>query len=292
VRYEGSVIRPPSEADSLIVQVTLGCSHGDCSFCGTYLDKPFRVRPFAQVVEDVQSLAEWARRHHRRAFLADGDALVLPTRRLLEIIALLYRELPHLDRVSCYATAQNLLKKSPEDLCSLREAGLELVYLGLESGDDETLRDCQKGVTVDEQVQGCLKAKQAGIALSVTTILGLGGAARSLEHARATGLALSRIDPEYVGVLSLMVVEGTPLAERLRRGELTLPGPFALLRELRELIAALEVSDSLFRSNHASNYLPIGGRLPQDKERMLASLDRVLEHPDGAKLRPESWRAL
>jgi radical SAM superfamily enzyme YgiQ (UPF0313 family) len=292
MRYEGSVIRPPSEADSLIVQVTLGCSHGDCSFCGTYLQKPFRVRPFAEVADDIQNLPEWARQQYRRAFLADGDALVLPTRRLLEIIALLYREMPFLDRVSCYANAQNLLKKEPEDLERLREAGLELLYLGLESGDDETLHDCAKGVTVDEQVEGCLKAKQAGMELSVTTILGLAGEKRSLEHARATGRALSRIDPEYIGVLSLMVVDGTPLAERMLRGEFTVPNPWAMLRELRELIAATDVTDSLFRSNHASNYLPVGGRLPQDKPRMLAALDRVLDHPDAANLRPESWRAL
>lgn len=292
MRYEGAVIRPPSEADSLILQVTYGCSNNTCDFCGTYLGKPFRVRPYEEVVADIESLPAWYKKECRRVFLADGDALVLPQRRLLELLSFLFAQLPSLERVTSYANAQNLLKKSVEQLRELREAGLAMIYLGLESGDDQTLAEIHKGVTVAQQIEACRKAKQAGIQLSITCILGIAGVERSLIHGRATGEALSAIDPEYIGVLSLIIQEGTPIAARIRRGELVLPDPIGMLRELREMIAATDVTNALFRSNHASNYLPVGGRLPQDKARMLAALDAVLEHPERARLRPESWRAL
>ncbi|OPZ79411.1 MAG: coproporphyrinogen III oxidase [Actinobacteria bacterium ADurb.Bin444] len=292
MRYEGAVIRPPSEADSLILQVTLGCSNNTCDFCGTYLGKPFRVRPYEEVVADIEGLPAWYKRDCRRVFLADGDALVLPQRRLLELLAFLREQLPALERVTSYANAQNLLKKSVEQLRELRASGLTMVYLGLESGDEQTLAEIHKGVTVAQQIEACRKAKDAGIELSLTCILGIAGVERSLIHGRATGEALSAIDPEFIGVLSLIIQEGTPIAARIRSGELVLPDPIGMLRELREMIAATNVTHALFRSNHASNYLPIGGRLPRDKTRMLAALDEVLARPDRARLRPEGWRAL
>jgi len=292
MRYHGTVIRPPSEADSLIIQVTYGCSHNSCDFCGTYLDKPFRVRPFQEVVEDVRRLPDELKSTVTKVFLGDGDAVILPRRRLRELLELLHEELPSLQRVSSYASAQALLKKDVEDLRPLKDLGLTLLYLGLESGDDATLRSCNKGVTVAEQIEACSRASEAGMQLSVTTVLGLAGEERTVEHARATGRALSAIDPEYIGVLSLMVVEGTGLAERVRRGEFKVPGSWAMLRELRELIDATQVSGALFRSNHASNYLPLGGRLPEDKARMLAALDEALQKEEGSRLRPEAWRAL
>lgn len=291
MRYLGNVIRPPSEADSLILQVAYGCPNS-CSFCSTYLDKPFRVRPFSEVVEDVERLPEVVKTSVRRVFLADGDAMVLPVRRLHDILSLLRVELPQLERVSSYATARSLLRRDVTELTELKAEGLTLVFVGLESGDEATLAECVKGVTVAEQIEGCKKASDAGIALSLTVILGLAGVERSLEHARATGRALSAIDPEFIGALSLMVVEGTPIHERMVRGDFVAPGPLALLRELRELIAATDVTDALFRSNHASNYLPVGGHLPEDKPRMLAILDAVLDDPGRARLRPEGWRAL
>lgn len=291
MRYLGNVIRPPSEADSLILQVAYGCPNS-CSFCSTYLDKPFRVRPFSEVVEDVERLPEVVKASVRRVFLADGDAMVLPVRRLHDILSLLRAELPQLERVSSYATARSLLRRDVTELAELKAEGLTLVFVGLESGDDATLVECVKGVTVAEQIDGCKRASDAGIALSLTVILGLAGVERSLEHARATGRALSAIDPEFIGALSLMVVEGTPIHERMVRGDFAVPGPLALLRELRELIAATDVTDALFRSNHASNYLPVGGHLPEDKPRMLAILDAVLDDPARARLRPEGWRAL
>ena len=292
MRYYGAVIRPPSEASSLIVQVTYGCSNNSCDFCCTYLDKPFAVRPFDEVAEDVTGLPDGIRQRVRRVFLADGDALALSRRRLEEILALLRRELPALERVSCYANAQNLLKKSPADLAAIRRAGLELLYLGLESGDDVTLADIHKGVTAAQQVEACRKALAAGFELSITAILGLAGSERSLVHARATGEALSAIDPHYIGVLSLMVEPGTRLEARVRSGDFVVPDPLTMLRELREMIAATDVTDALFRSNHASNYLPVGGRLPHDKQAMVAALDEVLAAPDRARLKPEEWRLL
>jgi radical SAM superfamily enzyme YgiQ (UPF0313 family) len=292
VRYHGAVIRPPSEADSLIVQVTYGCSNNTCDFCGTYLDKPFGVRPFDEVVDDVTGLPVTVRQRVRRVFLADGDAMALSARRLDAILDLLHRALPNLERVSSYANARNLLGKTVEELAALRERGIQLLYLGLESGDDRTLADIHKGMTVTEQIEGCRRASDAGMQLSVTAILGLAGRERSLEHAAATGDALSAIDPEYVGLLTLMLTPGTRMERKVAAGEVVLPDSMGMLRELREIVVHMAVTDCLFRCNHASNYLPIGGRLPGDKAEILASLDKVLAAPAATRLRPESWRLL
>lgn len=292
MRYRGAVIRPPSEADSLILQVTYGCSNNTCDFCGTYPDKPFAVRPFDEVVDDVTGLPVSIRQRVRRVFLADGDALALSPRELTTILDLLGGALPNLQRVSSYANARNLLAKSIEELAELRRNSLELLYLGLESGDDETLTATHKNMTVAEQIEGCRRASEAGIQLSITAILGLAGRERSLIHAEATGQALSVIDPEYIGLLTLMLTPGTAMARRVAAGEVALPDSIGMVRELREIVANLVVSDCLFRCNHASNYLSIGGRLPRDKAAMLAQLDRVLDAPAAAQLRPESWRLL
>jgi radical SAM superfamily enzyme YgiQ (UPF0313 family) len=292
VRYHGAVIRPPSEASSLIVQVTYGCSNNTCDFCGTYLDKPFRVRPFDEVVDDVIGLPSSVRGRVRRVFLADGDALALTPHKLHDILDLLHRALPNLERVASYANARNLLAKSVPELTRLREKGLELLYLGLESGDDQTLADIHKGMTVAEQIEGCRRASEAGIELSVTAILGLAGIARSREHGKATGEALSAIDPQYIGILTLMLTPGTEMDRKVACGEIVLPDSIGMLRELREIVANLTVGDCVFRSNHASNYLPVGGRLPQDKQAMLAALDKILQAPESVQLRPESWRLL
>jgi radical SAM superfamily enzyme YgiQ (UPF0313 family) len=292
VRYHGAVIRPPSEAASLIVQVTYGCSNDTCDFCGTYLDKPFGVRRFDEVVDDVIGLPSSVRARVRRVFLADGDALALSSRKLHDILDLLHRALPSLERVSSYANARNLLAKSVEELAGLRQNGLDLLYLGLESGDEQTLAGVHKGMTVAEQIEGCRRASEAGIQLSITAILGLAGITRSREHGKATGEALSAIDPAYIGILTLMLTPGTAMERRVASGEVVLPDSIGMLRELRDIVARLEVSDCLFRSNHASNYLPVGGRLPQDKQALLAALDKVLLAPESVQLRPESWRLL
>ena len=230
VRYHGAVIRPPSEADSLIVQVTYGCSNNTCDFCGTYLDKPFAVRPFDEVVDDVTGLPVTVRQRVRRVFLADGDAMALSTRKLDQILDLLHRALPNLERVSSYANARNLLNKSVEELASLRERGIELLYLGLESGDEQTLAEIHKGMTVAEQIEGCRRATDAGMKLSVTAILGLAGRERSLVHAAATGDALSAIDPEYIGLLTLMLTPGTAMERKVATGQVVLPDSIGMLQ--------------------------------------------------------------
>ena len=291
-RYHGYVIRPPSEANSLILQVMYGCSHGECTFCGSYLGKPFRVRPFDEVVEDVQNIPEGYKKNIDRVFLADGDALAIPKRRMLELLELLKAELPNLERISAYANAHSLLRLSQEDLAEIRQHGLQLLYLGLESGDDATLAWIKKGVTVAQQIEGCHKAKAAGFAMSVTAILGIGGDEHTHEHAIGTGKALSAIDPEYIGILSLMLESGTEMTEAVRRGQFAVPKPLDLLRELREIIANIDVTRAVFRSNHASNYVALRGTLPADKDTLLQGLDRLIEQGSQARLKPESWRAL
>ena len=292
MRYLGQVIRPPSEAGSLILQVMYGCSHGDCSFCGSYLGKPFRVRPFAEIKDDVRRLPAGVKSQTERVFLCDGDALAVPSRRMLEVLDLLRAELPHLARVSAYANAHSLLHLSEDELRELHARCLELLYVGLESGDEATLAEMGKGVTASQQVEAFIKGKRAGLKLSVTAILGLGGVERSFVHARKTGEALSAIDPDYVGILTLMVEPGTPLYERVQRGDFVVPGPLQLLLELREMIDACEVTHAIFRTNHASNYLALRGTLPEDKGRLLRLLDDILAAPESAQLRPNHLRGL
>lgn len=291
MRYHGTVIRPPSEARSYILQVTYGCSHNRCTFCDTYLDKPFRVRPVEEVFEDI-ALAGHLLPHTRRVFLADGDALALSTRRLIPILDALTSAFPRLERVSSYANTRDLLRKSASDLELLRRKKLEIVYVGLESGSDEVLRRVRKGATADQMVEGVRRARAAGMRASIIAILGLGGPELSSEHAEATGRAVSQMDPEYFSMLSLMLVPGTDLHRQWQTGEFQLLGPEAMLAELRHVIGHLDgLSHCIFRTNHASNYLPLAGTLPRDKAHLLATLDRALAQGKSA-LRPEAWRAL
>ncbi len=291
MRYYGAVIRPPSEADSYILQVTYGCSHNRCTFCGTYLDKPFQTRPLEDVQQDV-ALARQVIPGTRRVFLADGNALVLSSRRLVQILDALAAAFPNLQRVAAYANAQDLLRKSRDELRLLRDKGLRLVYLGLESGHDEVLQRINKGTTAAEMIEAVRRAQAEDIRVSVIALLGIGGPELSLAHAEATGRAVSAMDPRYLSLLTLMLVPGTPLDEQWRQGEFQLLEPEALLAELRHVILHLEgLSGCIFRTNHASNYLPLAGTLPKDKPRLLATLDAALSRGRAA-LRPEAWRAL
>ena len=291
MRYHGTVIRPPSEARSYLLQVTLGCSHNRCTFCGTYPDKPFRARPEDEVLEDV-ALAGVQLPDTRRVFLCDGNALVLSTGRLVRVLDALASSFPLLSRVGIYANARDLLCKSDADLVTLREKKLQIVYLGLESGSDEVLRRIDKGATAAEMVEAVRKAKRAGIRVSVIALLGIGGADLSAEHAQQTGRVVSAMDPHYLSMLTLMLVPGTKLHRQRESGRFHLMGPEDLLTELHQVVTHLDgLSRCIFRTNHASNYLPLAGTLSRDKARLLAVLDQA-RSGGGPALRPEEWRAL
>ena len=290
-RYHGNVIHPPSEADSLILQVMYGCSYGKCAFCGSYMGKAFRLRAMDAIKEDIQGLEEGLKQNVTRVFLCDGDALALPLPRMIDILDALRAELPRLARVSAYANPHSLQPLPLDELQEMREHGLELLYVGLESGDDTTLLQCGKGLSSAQLTRAFLKAKEAGFDLAVTAILGLGGKERSAQHARATGQALSTIDPQHIGMLTLTVEPGTRIEEWIRRDKFTVPDAQGLLRELREVIAETNVTQAVFRTDHASDCLPLGGTLPDDKQAMLDKLDDALAQGGQAPGRPEDPRA-
>lgn len=291
MRYYGTVVRPPSEADSYILQVTYGCSHNRCTFCGTYLDKSFRVRAVEDVLEDI-ALAQKRVPDTCRVFLADGNAMVLSTRRLVTVLDAMQAAFPRLRRVGAYANARDLLGKTDAELAELRQRRLEIVYLGLESGSDEVLRRVRKEATAAEMVDAASKLKRAGMRASVIALLGLGGKDLSAAHAEETGRVVSAMDPEYLSMLTLMLVPGTELYRQWQSGTFQLPEPAELLHELRQVVANLDgVSRCVFRTNHASNYLPLAGTLSRDKATLLATIDEALSRGRSA-LRPEAWRAL
>ncbi len=285
--YEGAVIRPPSEADSLILQYTIGCSHNRCVFCPAYKEKRFRVRSLAEMEQDLRGcLPDLA--GTRRVFLADGDALSAPQQGLQDLFGLLRASFPRLQRIGMYANAESILEKTPEELARLRALGLGILYLGLESGDDELLRWMGKGVTAAEMEQAGLRVKEAGIRLSVTVLLGIGGRDGSSRHARATGRLLSAIDPDYVGALTTMVVPGAPLHALQQAGRFTLPGPFAILAELAEMLSHTGMR-GLFLANHASNYLPLKVRMPAERDEAVERILQVVREQDPSSLTAE-WR--
>jgi len=288
--YEGSIFRPPSEANSLILQVTIGCSHNKCTFCGTYLEKKFRIKTFEEIKADVDTVYPYFK-DIDRIFLADGNALIIPTNNLLRIIKFLYSKFPMLQRVGTYACPSDLLKKSENELQKLRKAGLGIIYLGLESGSDKILKRVRKGALSKHMVQGAKKVKAVGIKLSVIMILGLGGKADSVEHAEQSGKILSEMNPDYIGALTLMVVNGTEIYDDVQEGKMELLGPAEVFRELKILIENINVTNSIFRANHASNYIPIGGTLPKDKTKILKKLDKILES-ENISFKPEWLRAL
>ncbi len=289
MHYEGNIIRPPSEADSVILQVTVGCSHNKCTFCGTYKGERFRIKDDAIIDQDIRYAARNLS-FLRRVFLADGDALILPQRKLVWILERIRDEMPWIQRVGLYGNAKSILRKSPEELAVLKDLGLGIVYLGLESGDARVLKEICKGVGPDKQIAAGRRIRDAGIKLSVTALLGIAGRERSLEHARATGEVLSAMDPNYVGVLTLMVLPNTVIGQQVREGRFDLLTPPELLRELREMLAHTHLSRGLFLSNHASNYLPIKVKMPADKDKALQMIDRALQ--GGVSLKPEWLRAL
>jgi radical SAM superfamily enzyme YgiQ (UPF0313 family) len=290
MEYEGIVIRPPSEAESLILQVTLGCSHNRCTFCPTYKGRRFRIKDFEAIKAEIDESAPYG--PFRKVFLADGDALIIPQPKLLAILEYLQEKNRGLRRVGIYGNAKSILRKSVDELKNLKNRKLGIVYLGVESGDSSLLEKIHKGATYDQMVEAGRRVKEAGITLSVTVLLGMGGIEHSHQHALATAKILSDIDPDFASALTLMVVPGTPLYAEMEAGRFQLPSPFQLLEELGILIARSNFSQCYFTSNHASNYLPIKARLPRDKEAVVDLIRQVVNSGDKSRLRPEFLRGL
>ncbi|MGD2127521.1 MAG: radical SAM protein [Desulfobacteraceae bacterium] len=289
MHYEGNCIRPPSEAYSILLQVTVGCSHNKCTFCGTYKDKRFRIKDDKIILSDILFASKYMKRQDR-VFLMDGDALIIPQKRLMWILDKIKEHLPWVRRVGAYANTKGIKMKSPGELVELRENGLGILYLGVETGDEELRKKVRKGSSAQTCIDMGRKVRGAGIKLSVTVLLGIAGREKSLEHARATGELLSAMDPDYVGALTVMLIPGTPLYEDFRTGKFHLPDERELLVELREMIAHTHLTRGLFFSNHASNYLPVKARLPRGKQEALDLIDSALRGDIG--LRPEWLRAL
>ena len=290
MEYEGIVIRPPSEADSLILQVSLGCSHNKCTFCPTYKGRRFRIKDLAQIKEEIDEMTGYG--PFPRVFLADGDALIIPQPKLLAIFDYLNEKISGLRRVGLYGNAKSILRKSVEELKELRDRKLGIVYLGVETGDPALLEKIRKGATYDQLVEAGRRVKEAGIRLSVTVLLGLAGAGDGQKHALATANILSAIDPDFASALTLMVVPGTPLHEDMQAGRFQVPSLFELLEELETIVARSNFSRCYFTSNHASNYLPIKARMPKDKEAVVSLIRRVIAAKDKSLLRPEFLRGL
>ena len=289
MHYEGNCIRPPSEAYSILLQVTVGCSHNKCTFCGTYTDKRFRIKDDNMILGDILFASKYMKRQDR-VFLMDGDALIIPQKRLMWILDRIREHLPWVRRVGAYANAKSIKMKTPEQLKDLKKNGLGILYLGVETGDEELLKKIRKGASPQHLINMGRKAREAGMKLSATVLLGIAGRERSLEHAKATGELLSGMDPNYVGALTVMLLPGTPLHEEFQNGTFEVPTEKELLLELREMIAHTNLSRGLFFSNHASNYLPIKARLPKGKQVALDQIDSALK--GDIALREEWMRAL
>ena len=289
MKYEGVVYRPPSEARSLIVQLTIGCAHNSCTFCTMYKDKTFRIRPVSEILADFEEGAALYGSRVRRIFLADGDALVMKTEELLEILNFAVKKFPYLERISSYGTPGDILRKTEEELKQLRKAGLELIYMGAESGCEQVLEDIRKGVSRDEIIRAGKKLKACGMDASVTLISGLGGRKLLEEHAVDSASLISEINPRYVGFLTLMLDETAPIMEKIRNGSMELLSPQEVLEEMRLFLKHVHSPGTIFRYNHASNYIALKGTLDRDIPRMLDLLDEVEKEQ---RFRPEGFRAL
>ena len=275
MRYEGIVYRPPSEARSLIVQVTIGCAHNTCTFCNMYKAKDFRVRSMEEIMEDLREAHNSYGAYVQKVFLADGDALVLQTEKQLAILKAVRERLPNCTRVASYGTAQDILRKSEEELKSLQKAGLGIVYVGAESGDDEILASICKGVTAEELKAAGQKLKRCGIQTSVTLISGLGGRSKVEEHARSCAELISAMNPEYASFLTLRLYEGTPMYDDVVTGRFERITADEIVDEMKIFLEHVDSPGTVFRTNHASNYVVLAGNLNEDIPSMLAQLDEA-----------------
>ncbi len=290
MRYEGQIYRPPSEADAYILQATIGCSWNHCTYCDMYRDKSFRVRDLEETLEDIRTAGRSFGGTVTKVFVADGDALVLDLEHWEAILTACRNAFPSLKRVSAYATAINLNGKSGDELKRLRELGLSLLYMGPETGDDVTFKRIAKGSNFEEHVQAAKRAHDAGMKVSAIFLLGAGGTERTEEHAEGSAKLITEMDPEFVSALTLTIVPGTPIAKMQAQGKFTLPSVTRMLEELRTIVSHAAPTNAVFRTNHASNYLPLAGRLPQDRDRIVAVLDKAVA--GDIPLRPERSRGL
>ncbi len=292
MNYEGLIIRPPSEADSLVLQVTTGCSHNRCTFCPAYKSKSFRIKSTDEIFSDIDSAVNKYGSLLRRVFLCDGDPMAIPHETLIKILDHILLKFPRLQRTGIYARAGNILNKSLPELEELKSRKLGIVYMGLESGDQRVLDFVQKADTVSDMIEASKLVKTAGIKLNITVLLGLGGKSRSRTHAEETIKALNRIQPNHAAALTLMIVQGTRLHDMSVKGEFLMPDKFELVRELRDIIAGSELDNCLFFSNHGSNFYPLSIRLPKEKKKTLQELDFILSRKDDRDLREDFLRAL
>ena len=289
MHYEGNMIRPPSEAYSILLQATVGCSHNKCTFCGAYKGERFKIKSDDIILEDIAFAAKYCK-NQDRLFICDGDALIIPQKRLVMILKEIRKQLPWVKRVGVYANTKGIKLKTDQELKELHDLGLGIAYMGLETGDDVTLKNVRKGATADTMIEMGRKIRATGVKLSITVLLGIAGPERSQTHARATGDVLTAIDPEYVGALSLMLIPGTPMFDDHESGKFTLIEPIDMLKEIRTMIEHATLTNGLFHANHASNYLPIRAKFPEDKEKTLRLIDQALAGK--VALKPEFLRAL
>jgi len=287
--YDYPLYRPPSEGNSLIIQATLGCSHNKCSFCNMYKSKKFTIKPIEDIKNDISYFRQ-IYTHVERIFLADGDALILKTEDLNEILVYIKKLFPECSRVTLYGSPKSILLKTPQELSDLKDLGLSMIYMGVESGNDEVLKDINKGVSSEDLIKAAKKVKDANILLSVTVIAGIGGSERSKSHAIKTGEMISSMIPDYLGVLTLMVEEGTNLHNKIINKEFELLNDKEILNEIKLLIEHINVKEPVvFRCNHASNYISLSGNLPKDKENLLTQINY---YQDTNKLKQEDGRRL
>jgi len=303
------IMRPPSEHASYYLPLTSGCSNNTCTFCGYCLTR-LSIRDLEEVKQEIDAMALYVGHHvrvpsqpeivyailhrwdGRRVFLQDADALVYPYDRLVDTLNYLDAKFPRLERIASYATPQDILRRSVDELKALKDLKLGILYMGVESGDDEVLSRIRKGVTHEQIVEAAKKVKQSGILLSVTVILGLGGIEGSRKHALETARILTEMDPDYAGALTLTLIPGTPLYDEWERGDFELISPFDSLQELKTIVESSSFSDCFFSSMHASNYFAVRGSMPGDKEKVLKQLDLIIARKDPALLRPEFLRGL
>ncbi|MDD9303940.1 MAG: radical SAM protein [Desulfobacter sp.] len=287
--HVGNCIRPPSEANAILLQATLGCSHSKCTFCGAYEGKPFALKERKYLEDDFEFAKRYCR-HQDRVFVMDGDALIMPMKDWKWLLEMIHEHLPWVKRITCYANLKSICLKTDEQLAYLHQNGLKAVFLGLESGHAQVRKEIKKGGTPEELIRHCRRLRASGIKLVTIVLLGLGQIELSLAHARETGKALTAIDPEAVSALSLIPLPNTPLGRAFERGEYKIPDALGMIKELRELVKHTTLTRGAFRSVHASNYLSVDARFPQDKTAVLKTLDLAMN--GDIDLKPEWMRGL